>query len=128
MDWNLMLCFSSLDAPTGIAVDWTSDNLYWTDSGSGRIEVSSNDGSQRRALIWKDLKRPHHIVLNPQCVAMEYCSEFGFKRTLTFAISSSLASEGLCLGLSLHWHGTSGHRSPETAEGRVPPSMSQIQK
>lgn len=49
----------------GIAVDWTSGNIYWTDTGSGRIEVASNNGAWRRALIWKDLKRPHLIVLNP---------------------------------------------------------------
>ena len=58
----------------GIAVDRTSGNIYWTDAGAGRIEVCSGDGTSRRALVWKDLKRPSLIALNPEMGQMFWTS------------------------------------------------------
>lgn len=49
----------------GIAVDWIHNKLFWTDSGTSRIEVSNLDGSMRRVLIWKDLEKPRAIVTHP---------------------------------------------------------------
>lgn len=37
--------------PDGLAVDWVAENLYWTDTGSDRIEVSRLNGSHRRVSI-----------------------------------------------------------------------------
>ena len=79
---------SSLNDPMGIAVDYTTGNIYWTDGGSsgggrGRIEVASADGSLRRALIWKDLKRPHLIVLNPAEGHMYWTSSDHHRRSTT---------------------------------------------
>ena len=31
---------TDVDHPDGVAVDWVGRNLYWTDSGTDRIEVS----------------------------------------------------------------------------------------
>lgn len=45
--------FSGLKSPAGVAVDWVHDNLYWTDAGVRRIDVSRLDGSWRRTLIWQ---------------------------------------------------------------------------
>ncbi len=50
----------------GVAVDWIHDKLFWTDSGTSRIEVSNLDGSMRKVLIWEDLEKPRAIVTNPQ--------------------------------------------------------------
>ena len=56
---------SSLSGPAGLAVDWVSNKLYWTDSEAGRIEVSDLDGSQRSVLIWEGLGQPRDIIVEP---------------------------------------------------------------
>lgn len=55
-----------LVSPAGLALDWITDKLYWTDSGSkARIEVASLDGKQRALLVWQRLLKPRDIVVNP---------------------------------------------------------------
>lgn len=54
-----------LVSPAGLAVDWITNKLYWTDSGTSRIEVSNMDGSHRALLIWEDLEKPRDIVVDP---------------------------------------------------------------
>ncbi len=54
-----------IDHPDGIAVDWVARNLFWTDTGNDRIEVSKLDGTMRHVLISHDLDEPRDIVLDP---------------------------------------------------------------
>lgn len=54
-----------LDSPDGLACDWLSKKLYWTDSETNRIEVANLDGSSRKVLFWMDLDQPRAIALNP---------------------------------------------------------------
>ena len=69
----LFLCISDVQAvvrselknPDGIAVDWVAQNLYWTDTGTNRIEVSRLNGSARRVLIDENLDEPRAIALDP---------------------------------------------------------------
>ena len=35
----MMLVTTEINHPDGIAVDWVARNLYWTDTGTDRIEV-----------------------------------------------------------------------------------------
>ncbi|XP_032221449.2 low-density lipoprotein receptor-related protein 6 isoform X2 [Nematostella vectensis] len=56
----------NVERPDGIGVDWIGRNLYWTDSGKGRIEVSRLDGTARKVLIQDDLERPTALVLFPE--------------------------------------------------------------
>ena len=51
--------------PDGIAVDWIGRNVYWTDTGSDRIEVANLDGTSRRHVIASGLSEPRAIVLDP---------------------------------------------------------------
>jgi low density lipoprotein receptor-related protein 5/6 len=51
--------------PDGLAIDPLSKNLYWTDAGTDRIEVSRLDGSYRRAIISKHLQEPRAIAVDP---------------------------------------------------------------
>lgn len=51
--------------PDGIAVDWVARNLYWTDAGTDRIQISRLDGSSRRVIIADELQEPRAIVLDP---------------------------------------------------------------
>lgn len=51
--------------PDGLAVDWVAENLYWTDAGTDRIEVSRLDGKNRKVLISRGLQEPRAISVDP---------------------------------------------------------------
>ena len=51
----------------GLAVDWRSSQLYWTDFSLARtISVSDLDGNNKRVLLSSSLARPIGIVLDPE--------------------------------------------------------------
>lgn len=52
-------------SPAGLALDWITNKLYWTDAGTVRIEVSNTDGSMRSLLVWEQLDKPRDIVVDP---------------------------------------------------------------
>jgi low density lipoprotein receptor-related protein 5/6 len=52
--------------PDGLACDWVTKKLYWTDSDTGRIEVTTLDGKYRNVLFWEDIDQPRAIALVPQ--------------------------------------------------------------
>ena len=54
-----------MESPAGLAVDWVTLKLYWTDTGTDRIEVSNLDGSMRTVIIWQQLDRPRDIIVDP---------------------------------------------------------------
>ncbi|CAH1244512.1 LRP4 [Branchiostoma lanceolatum] len=56
--------YTSGDGIDGIAVDWVSSNLYWTERLSGQIHVSRLDGSFRQVLI-DNLDQPRGIAIHP---------------------------------------------------------------
>jgi len=41
------------------------DKLFWTDSGTSMIEVSSLDGYMRKVIIWKDIDKPRAVAVHP---------------------------------------------------------------
>ena len=51
--------------PDGLAIDWITEKLYWTDSDTKRIEVANMTGGNRRVLFYDQLDRPRAIVLLP---------------------------------------------------------------
>lgn len=57
-----------LRRPEGLAVDWSSQKIYWTDSGieTNRIEVSNYDGTHRKVLFWQNLDQPRAIAVDPR--------------------------------------------------------------
>ena len=57
---------SGLKTPKGVAVDWTTGNVYFVDSTSGRIEVVSKDGSYRKRLVRMDNSMPMGLAVQPQ--------------------------------------------------------------
>lgn len=57
---------TGLRTPSGLAVDWTADNLYWSDTESKVIEVSRLDGSSRKAIITENLNDPRSLIVFPQ--------------------------------------------------------------
>lgn len=58
------LCvFSGLLTTDGLAVDAIGRKIYWTDTGTNRIEVGNLDGSMRKVLVWQNLDSPRAIAL-----------------------------------------------------------------
>jgi low density lipoprotein receptor-related protein 5/6 len=51
--------------PNGIAIDWATKKIYWTDSHLKLIEVVNFDGTQRSVLVWNKLGKPRAIVVDP---------------------------------------------------------------
>lgn len=57
---------SSLISPDGLACDWYTGKLYWTDGEKNRIEVTSIDGRKdRKVLFWTEIYQPRAIALAP---------------------------------------------------------------
>ncbi|XP_059167881.1 low-density lipoprotein receptor-related protein 5-like [Physella acuta] len=52
--------------PDGIAVDWVHRNLYYSDTGYNKIEVSRLDGSHLKTLISDDLDQPRALAVDPE--------------------------------------------------------------
>lgn len=58
--------FPDIGSPEGLAVDWVSRNIYWTDSTRDTIEVASIEGKRRRVLFNDSLVNPRGIAVHPQ--------------------------------------------------------------
>ena len=58
---------TGLEHVEGLAVDWVSRKLYWTNDASPKstIEVAELDGSNRKILIYRGLNEPADIVVHP---------------------------------------------------------------
>jgi low density lipoprotein receptor-related protein 5/6 len=66
LHYYFLLLFLQVANPDGIAIDWVARNLYWTDTGTDRIEVARLNGSSRRVLINEDLVEPRAIAIAPE--------------------------------------------------------------
>ncbi|KAK4308448.1 hypothetical protein Pmani_019855 [Petrolisthes manimaculis] len=60
--------------PEGIAYDWTSKKIYWTDSANNSIYSMNSDGSHIVMII--QVERPRAIVLDP-CRGHMYFTDWG---------------------------------------------------
>lgn len=49
----------------GLACDWLTGKLYWTDADAHRIEVVSLDKNYRKVLFWDDIDQARAIALVP---------------------------------------------------------------
>lgn len=49
----------------GLAIDWYTGNLYWTEGESNTIEVTNASGAHRKVLYWGEIDQPRAIVLVP---------------------------------------------------------------
>ncbi|XGW06087.1 hypothetical protein V3C99_016431 [Haemonchus contortus] len=53
-----------LNSPEGVAVDWSSRNVYYADSLNDEIGVASLDGQYQKALITEGLVNPRALALD----------------------------------------------------------------
>lgn len=65
-----------LESPSGVAVDWIHDLLFWTDSGTKRVEVATLETRIRHVLVSSDIDKPRAIVVHPYH-AYVYWSDWG---------------------------------------------------
>ena len=56
---------NSIGVCDGLAVDWRTSQLYWTDTTYDTISVSDLSGSNRRSFLSLGLDEPRDIVLDP---------------------------------------------------------------
>lgn len=67
---NLNL-FSDIESPEGVAIDWISRRIYWTDSKKDTIEVAALDSPNIRATIVNTgLVNPRGIAVDPQAAKL----------------------------------------------------------
>ena len=57
---------SNLGEIDGLAVEWESDLIYWTDNTNQRIEVAQLDGKNRRSLFTSGIRSPREIAVDPR--------------------------------------------------------------
>lgn len=62
---SLVVLFSGLISPEGLAIDHFRRTMYWTDSGLDKIERARLDGSERKALFHTELVNPRAIAVDP---------------------------------------------------------------
>ena len=55
-----------LGSVDGLAVEWESNLIYWTDYSKSRVEVASVDGKQRKLLFVEDVDKPRGIAVYPK--------------------------------------------------------------
>ena len=55
---------TGIGACYGLAVDWRSSQLYWTDATYDTISISDLDGNNQRILINQGLEQPRAIALD----------------------------------------------------------------
>ena len=60
--------FDFTESPAGLALDWITKKLYWTDAGTNRIECSNLEGTMRALLIYEGLDKPRDIVVDPTSI------------------------------------------------------------
>ncbi|KAJ8320243.1 hypothetical protein KUTeg_001830 [Tegillarca granosa] len=57
---------SGLAEPHGIAVDWIGKHLYWTDSGTRKVEMAMLHDQKRITIAHGQLNQPFSIAVHPE--------------------------------------------------------------
>ncbi|KAK5977541.1 hypothetical protein GCK32_003906, partial [Trichostrongylus colubriformis] len=91
---------TGLSTVEGLAVDWITEVIYWTDSHHDHIQVAKIDGSMRTTVVKGDIHNPRDIAVDPSRGLMfwtdwqdenpriERATMAGTNRTVIFKVSS----------------------------------------
>lgn len=63
--YSVEVVLKNVHTPDGLAVDWVTGKLYWTDTGYKTIEVADLDGKHNADLLAVGLSEPRAIALDP---------------------------------------------------------------
>ena len=63
--FTLSFLVTDVGRVNGLATDWVSRHVYWTDEERQTIEMTDYNGDQRKIVLNKDMKWPRGIVLDP---------------------------------------------------------------
>ncbi|XP_015434155.1 PREDICTED: vitellogenin receptor [Dufourea novaeangliae] len=92
---------TGLDGPDDIAVDWVTDNVYFTDSGFRHIGVCSNDGSYCTVIVEERSNKPSGLALLPSSGIM-YWTEWGLDSRIMMA-SMDGKNDSVLVAENLEW-------------------------
>ncbi|XP_049310082.1 putative vitellogenin receptor isoform X1 [Bactrocera dorsalis] len=96
-----ILLTAGLDAPEDLAVDWLTDNIYFSDNTMRHIAVCTNDGLYCAALVTVDVHQPRGIALWPQRGQM-FWTDWGLKPMIGRASMDGSNSMPLVTE-NIHW-------------------------
>ncbi|XP_018797492.1 PREDICTED: putative vitellogenin receptor isoform X1 [Bactrocera latifrons] len=96
-----ILLTAGLDAPEDLAVDWLTDNIYFSDNTMRHIAVCTNDGLYCAALVTVDVHQPRGIALWPQRGQM-FWTDWGLKPMIARASMDGSNSLPLVTE-NIHW-------------------------
>ncbi|XP_028177587.1 low-density lipoprotein receptor-related protein 6 [Ostrinia furnacalis] len=63
---KMRIVSEGLITPTGIAIDWYTEKIYWTDGETNRIEVISIEQKYRKVLFWSEVDLARAIAVVPK--------------------------------------------------------------
>ncbi|XP_059051324.1 low-density lipoprotein receptor-related protein 6 [Achroia grisella] len=63
---KMRIVSEGLITPTGIAIDWYTDKIYWTDGETNKIEVISIEHKYRKVLFWSEVDLARAIAVVPK--------------------------------------------------------------
>jgi len=63
---NKVIIRDDLGEIYGLAIEWESEKIYFTDFIFERIEVANLDGTFRKTLFSRDLYSPRGIAVDPK--------------------------------------------------------------
>lgn len=75
---------TGLISPAGLACDWLTQKLYWTDGETNRIEVATINGEHRKVLFWDDIDQPRAIAVVPMKRYVMLHSSFCFFSPISY--------------------------------------------
>ncbi|KAH8254893.1 hypothetical protein KR038_007739 [Drosophila bunnanda] len=96
-----ILLTSGLDAPEDLAVDWLTQNIYFSDNIMRHIAVCSNDGMSCAVLVTQDVHQPRSLALWPQRGLM-FWTDWGAKPMIGRASMDGSRSRSI-VSDNIHW-------------------------
>ncbi|XP_070072746.1 vitellogenin receptor Yl [Drosophila takahashii] len=96
-----ILLTSGLDAPEDLAVDWLTQNIYFSDNIMRHIAVCSNDGLNCVVLITQDVHQPRSLAVWPQRGLM-FWTDWGDKPMIGRASMDGSRSRPI-VSENIHW-------------------------
>lgn len=87
----------------GLACDWLTKKLYWTDSFTKKIEVMSFKTKHRKVLFWQDLDQPRGIAVDPLSGVLFWTDWGEVPKIERASMNGNLASRKVIISENVFW-------------------------